>query len=255
MTPYYEDEWVTIYHGDCRDVIPALEGGGLVVDLAVADPPYAETSLEWDRWPGGWPELVATLTSSMWCFGSARMFDTYGQDFDGWRLSQDLIWDKETASTGGTVDRFLRSHEHIRHYYRGPWGNIHHDAQKVVVPWATKGRRVNRSATEKAWHGERGASQWEDDGTRYMLTVLRVDNLVKSALHPTEKPTGVLLPLIAYGCPPGGLVLDPTCGSGSALAAARAIGRRSVGIEADERYCEIAAKRLAQEVLDFGGVA
>ena len=255
MEPYYEDDFATIYHGDCREVLPALAGGGLVADLAIADPPYAETSLKWDRWPSGWLSHVAELTRSLWCFGSARMFDTYAEDFSGWHMSQDVIWDKETASTGGTVDRFVRSHEHVRHYYRGPWGEIHHEAQKVVVPWATKGRRVNRPATAKAWHGERGATTWEDDGTRYMLTVLRVDNLVKNALHPTEKPAGVLLPLIAYGCPVGGLVIDPTSGSGSTLTAARAIGRRAVGIEAREDYCEVAAKRLDQAVLDFGGVA
>ena len=73
-------------------------------------------------------------------------------------------------------------------------------------------------------------------------------------VHPTEKPSGVLEPLIEYGCPPGGLLLDPTCGSASALASARALGHRSVGIEADEAMCEIAAKRLAQDTL-FGGVA
>lgn len=250
MKPYYDDGTCVIYHGDCREVLPAL---GAVPDLVIADPPYGELSHGWDSWPVGWLEAVAaTGTRSMWCFGSARMFDTHHGEFEGWRFSQDVIWDKETAATGGVVDRFVRSHEHIRHYYRGTWSDVHHEAQKVVAPWAVKGRRVNRPATEKAWHGDRNASSWVDDGTRYMLTVLRVDNLVKSALHPTEKPLGVLLPLLLYGCPPGGLVLDPTCGSGSTLRAAKDSGRSSIGIEADERYCEIAASRLAQGALPFG---
>ncbi len=72
--------------------------------------------------------------------------------------------------------------------------------------------------------------------------------------HPTEKPTGILEPLIAYGCPIGGTVLDLFAGSGSTLDAARLIGRRAVGIEMREDYCEIAAKRLAQDTL-FGGVS
>lgn len=251
--PYYSDDSVTLYHGDCRDVLPDLVA---TPDLAIADPPYAETSLKWDRWPHGWVAALADLGArSLWCFGSARMFDTYSSEFNGWRLSQDVIWDKETASTGGVVDRFVRSHEHVRHFYRGSWSDVHHEAQKVVVPWAVKGRRVNRPATGKAWHGNRGSSSWVDDGSRFMLTVLRVDNLVKSALHPTEKPQGVLIPLISYGCPNGGLVIDPTCGSGSALRAAKDTGRRAIGIEVDERYCEIAAKRLAQGAFDFGASA
>lgn len=71
MTPYYSDDRVQLFHGDCRQVLPAL---GLIVDLVLADPPYGETSLAWDRWPDGWPAVVAGVSRSMWCFGSLRMF-------------------------------------------------------------------------------------------------------------------------------------------------------------------------------------
>jgi site-specific DNA-methyltransferase (adenine-specific) len=69
------------------------------------------------------------------------------------------------------------------------------------------------------------------------------------ALHPTEKPIGLLDPLIRYACPVGGLVLDPFAGSGSTLDAARQAGRRAIGIEASEQYAERAALRLSQATL------
>lgn len=71
------------------------------------------------------------------------------------------------------------------------------------------------------------------------------------AQHPTEKPEGILLPVIEYSCPPDGLMLVPFAGSGAEMLAAKKLGRRVVGIEINERYCEIAANRLRQEVLQF----
>ena len=71
MKPYWADETCALYVGDMREVLPAL---GLEADCVVADPPYGETSLAWDRWPEGWLDVAAQVTRSMWCFGSLRMF-------------------------------------------------------------------------------------------------------------------------------------------------------------------------------------
>lgn len=86
---------------------------------------------------------------------------------------------------------------------------------------------------------------------RDMPNVLRYPS-VRDGDHPTEKPTALLQDLLSVVAAPGSVVLDPFAGSGSTLTAAQATGRKAIGIEADERYCEIAARRLAQDVLDFG---
>jgi site-specific DNA-methyltransferase (adenine-specific) len=82
-----------------------------------------------------------------------------------------------------------------------------------------------------------------------MRSVIAVRSMHGRNIHPTEKPLGILDPLIRYGCPPGGMVLDPFAGSGSTAEAARQTGRRAILIEADERYCEAIVRRMAQGVL------
>jgi site-specific DNA-methyltransferase (adenine-specific) len=227
-----------------REVLPQL---GLQADLVVADPPYGETSLAWDRWPDGWPALAATTASSMWCFGSMRMFLERRDEFADWRLSQDVVWEKHNGSSFQN-DRFKRVHEHALHWYRGDWRNQHHQVQTTPDATARAVRRKHRP-THTGNIGT-GAYLSEDGGPRLMRSVLQVRSMHGRALHPTEKPLGILTPLIAYACPPGGLVLDPFAGSGSTLDAARQSGRRAVGIEADERYCEVAARRLDQLTLE-----
>lgn len=264
--PYWADDQVTLYLGDCRKVLPEL---GIKADLCLADPPYAETSLAWDRWPDGWLDVAATITDSMWCFGSMRMHGDRWADFGraGWQMSQDIIgvdedgapvygdvhmiWEKQNGS-GRAVDRFRRVHEHALHWYRGPWSRVRHETP--LVPATAEQIARNGRATRKAQPVHQGkygpAREWVDTGTRLMRSVIKAKNLHGKAIHPTQKPSGILQPLIEYACPPGGLVVDPFTGSGSTLDAARQSGRRAIGIEADERYIELAAKRLSQMTLE-----
>lgn len=247
MKPYFTNGMVTLYLGDMREVLPALD---LTVDALIVDPPYGETSLKWDRWVDGWPTLAATAARSMWCFGSMRMFLERGSEFTtaGWRFSQDIIWEKQNGS-GFHADRFKRVHECATHWYRGDWRNIHkdapvtHDATKKVT--RRKGRPAHTGAIESPVFIS------EDGGPRLMRSVLQVRNMHGRAIHPTEKPIGILDPLIRYACPPDGTVLDLFAGSGSTLDAARQCGRRAIGVEGFEPYAEAAAKRLSQSILDF----
>lgn len=245
--PYWSDDTVSLYVGDMREVLPAL---GVEADLVLADPPYGETSLVWDRWPDGWLKVAAELSSSLWCFGSMRMFLQHVEEFEvpGWKLSQDIVWEKANG-TGFASDRFKRVHESALHWYRGDWSSVHHDTPRFVYIGASKNARIRRP--DRAAHtGGIQPVTYHDDGTRLMRTVLQAQS-VRGGLHPTEKPIGILDPLIRYACPEGGLVVDPFAGSGSTLVAARLSNRRAIGVEAEEKYAEKAALRLSQAPLDL----
>lgn len=255
MKPYYHDEvsGITIYHGDCRELLPTvLEPGS--VDAVIADPPYGETSLTWDCWPDGWPSTVLTYlkpAGSMWCFGSLRMFLDRQSEFIGWKLSHEVVWEKHNGS-GFHVDRFRRVHEFALHYT--PAGTAWRDVYKCPQFTYDARKRVVRKKEKPAqWHGKTGSTTYtsEDGGPRLMRSVLQVRSCHGHALNETEKPQGIIRPLIAYACRPGGTLLVPFVGSGPDLLVAREQGIRAVGFELRERQCEIAANRLRQNVL-FG---
>lgn len=247
-TPYWSDGQVTLYCGDFRELLPAVVAEHGEPDLTLTDPPYGETSLTWDRWPDGWPQLIPGR--SMWCFGSMRMFLDRRDDFAGWKLSQDVVWEKHNGSSFH-ADRFKRVHEFATHWYRGPWSEVYHETP--TTPDATA-RQVRRK-TRPAHTGNVEASSYVsvDGGPRLMTSVIRARSMHGTAINETEKPAGLVENLLAYACPPGGLVVDVFAGGCSTLVAARNSGRRAVGIELREEQCAKAVEwRLAQGVLPFG---
>jgi site-specific DNA-methyltransferase (adenine-specific) len=250
--PYYSGDSVEIYLGDCREVLSML---GRTFDAAICDPPYGSTSLAWDRWPTGWTQAVGRVTESMWCFGSLRMFIARGAEFAGadWYLSHDVVWEKHTGS-GFQTDRIRCVHELASHWYRGAWAGVRHEAPRVASQRPDRGRAVLNSG--KPPHtGEIAPRSWTDDGTRLLTSVIRAPSMHGRAIHPTEKPAGILTPLILFAVPPGGRIIDPMAGSCSTAVAARLTGRHAVCIEADEAMCERAARRLDQGVLPMGDVS
>ena len=215
VQPYYEQDGITIYHGDCREIMPSLAP----VDLVLTDPPYgigADRNLRAnkqhgaaavpsrDYGEGGWdvaPE--AALIALTVCAGKSAI--VWGGNYftlppsAGW-----LVWDKDNG-TNGYADCELA------------WSNL---------PIACRRRRHR-------WMGMLQEYAGDDKEDR---------------VHPTQKP----LPLMRWCLelvPDAVTILDPFMGSGTTLRAAKDIGRKAIGIEIEERYCEIAAKRMAQGVL------
>ncbi len=88
-----------------------------------------------------------------------------------------------------------------------------------------------------------------------MRSVIQIRSCHGDAVHPTQKPLGIISPLIEYSCPPGGVIFVPFSGAGSELLAAKMSGRSAIGCETQEKYCEVTATRLSQGVLDFEEVA
>ena len=215
MTPYYDHAGITIFCGDCRDILPHLPK----VDAVITDPPYGifkpqdrglmfgkqtiydkdKSASEWDVRPDD--ELLRTLTAlaPKWVIWGGNYFaDVLGA------CKSPLIWNKET---GNNV------------YADGEcaWSNVAGTMRILTHQWC-------------------GAFK---DSERGM-----------SAVHPTQKPEAVMRWCIKLSGTQG-TILDPFMGSGTTLVAAKNLGRKAIGVEIEERYCEIAVKRLAQEVFNF----
>lgn len=249
MTPFYDHDGITLYHGDCREVLPALDAG--FADVVVADPPYGETRLSWDSRVEGWIGHAARAmrpNGSLWCFGSFRFFLAQAPMFYAWAHCQELVWEKHNGSNSH-ADRFRRVHELVVQFIRrdATWATVYHDPQFTYDATA---RQIRRKHKPSHW-GQIGQHTFKaiDNGPRLVRSVIRVPSCHGYAVHPTQKPIDLLKVMIAYSCPPDGVVLDPMAGVGSSLVAAKMLRRRAVGIELDLSYCEQAIERLSQGIL------
>lgn len=215
MKPYYEKDGITIYHGDCREILPALPKS----DLLLTDPPYGigeaagknrtrvHATIPKDYGNDSWDDEPTPRDLLDLAIGSAQQAVIFGGNYFGLPASPCwLVWDKD--NTGDFADCELA------------WTNL---------AWAVRRIRYR-------WNGmiqEHGGVAKEP------------------RFHPTQKPVAVMAWALKVARITSGTVLDPFMGSGTTLVAARAAGLRAIGVEREERYCEIAAKRLAQGVFDF----
>jgi len=231
MTPYYQDNLVTIYHGDCREWMPEA-------DVIMTDPPYGTNAYATDTavlnaamlnsWANaavfGWPENLIRL-----CIEASRVPDEW------------VVWWPSNAELKGRFAEVpvARDSEHIALFGKlvaargAPVGKTHEYA----------GTGSNRADHHISPKGKRWGDVWRDAAPGLAFTShLR--------LHPNEKPVSLMVRLVGMMT---GTVLDPFMGSGSTLVAAKSLGRKAIGIEIEERYCEIAAVRCSQEVLGLVG--
>ncbi|MGP2492894.1 DNA-methyltransferase [Mesorhizobium sp. PUT5] len=244
----------TILAGDCRALMPAHGP----FDMILADPPYGDTSLAWDRRVDGWlPLALAALKSSgsLWVFGSLRSFMATADQFAAADLkyAQEVIWEKQNGSSFH-ADRFKRVHELAAQFYRvdTPWSAVFNVVQTTPDATARAVRRKRRPP--HTGHIDAGHYLSEDGGPRLMRSVIYARNCHGRAIHPTEKPSALLEILIRTSCPEGGLVGDWFAGSGAAGEACRLSGRRYLGCEIDADMAELARARIAA-VLPFDGGA
>lgn len=234
-----------IISGDCRQVMPPRGP----FDLIVADPPYGDTSLGWDKQVSGWLAVAAASlkpSGSLWLFGSMRLLLTIGPEIAaaGLIFCQDIVWEKQNGS-GFAADRLKRVHEHIIQLRLGSakWSDVYN-----VVPRVHGGeKKVARRKMRPTHMGqiESGHYVSEDGGPRIMRSVVAMRNCHGFAIHPTEKPAGLMDLIVNMSCPADGLVGDFFAGSGVVGEVCRSIGRHYVGAEIDPVMAESARSRMA----------
>ena len=204
MRPYYEQDGITIYHGDCREVLPALE-----FDATVSDPPYGVLA------DGG---SAATRRS--------------GGNKDSGVMTWDVAPDRSVLDVLTAKPAML-------------WGGCHLQLPPTFgyLVWDKQIDGLNFGEVEYCWTNLRFAPRV------FRYRAVGVDG---GKVHPTQKPEALMAWCLKF-LPTGGVrvVLDPFMGSGTTLVAAKRSGYRAIGIEREEKYCEMAAKRLAQGAL-FG---
>lgn len=222
--PYYSDDHVELWHGDCREITAWLDA-----DVLVTDPPYGIAYVSSRRKgarskpiDGDADTCLRDHVIHVWSQRPALVFGRWDVPRPALTRAR-LVWDKNLLGTGDIRSPWGTSDEEI--YVIGEWPPVKPGGR------AREGGRPSRQSS-----------------------VIRVQALAPGAHdrpdHPTPKPVPLMETLIAK-CPPG-IIADPFAGSGSTLVAAKLQGRRAIGVELDERYCETAARRLAQDALPFG---
>ena len=228
MKPYYSDEWATIYHGDCLEVMPVR------ADMVLTDPPFSDATHRNAKSNRGSPHARKAIDFKAIDFKAIdSMMRLSGEACEGWFVAfMDWRHIAELERATPAPWEFMRFGVWLK---SNPMPQI--SADRPANGW--DGIVYLRHATTRPqWYGGGKHGNWYSP-------------VVNDGLHPTSKPIALLETLVGRFTTHGQTILDPFVGSGTTLVAAKNLGRKSIGIEIEERYCEIAANRLAQEVFQF----
>lgn len=243
MNSYYQDDRVTIYHGDCLEVIPSLEP----VNAVIADPPYGTTYAPWDSdipLDALWLSLKNVIRQG------APIILTSSQPFTSTLIVSNLawfrcewVWDKVNAANFANANKQpLKVHENVV---------VFCERQSAYHPQKSQGAKNHKQGrSTKNVSETRLINERVSDDLSGMKFPKSIQTFPKHSsqcgLHPTQKPVDLMRYFIRTYTDEGDTVLDFSCGSGTTLLAARLEGRKAIGIEIEEHYCEIAAQRIAQ---------
>lgn len=225
MTPYYDHDGIAIYHGDWREVMPALAAEP--IDAVVTDPPWGisyKSGHNSSRYGRG-SEMVRKDGNFSPIAGDNKPFDP-----SPWlAFKRCVFWGGHHFS-----DRLPAG---------GTWLVWDKLAGKASFP--------SGSDCELAWCNWKGPTRLFTHLWRGIMRAGEENIVNERKLHPNQKPVALMRWTLEQSG--GGLILDPFMGSGTTLRAAKDLGRRAIGIEIEECYCEVAAKRLSQGILQFTG--
>lgn len=238
MKPYYEHAGITIYHGDCREILPTLDHGSAA--LVLTDPPYEDEAHTQQRRVkrGGGVMAIEALpfapidepTRLAVARDISRLALRWVLTFC--QIEAAPVW-RSAYETGGLL--YKRTCLWVK-----PDGMPQYSGDRPGMGYEVF----------LAMHSAAGRSRWNGGGRHGVWTVNKNESASANE-HPTTKPLKLIKQLVGLFSDTDDAVLDPFMGSGTTLRAAKDLGRRAIGIEIEERYCEVAARRLSQEVLPF----
>lgn len=236
MTPYYEHAGITIYHGDCREWLVLHGAHVLRTDVIISDPPYdARTHTGARSAEGNGNESHRISKPIDIHFAPLDISDALPL-----MLSAAKRWVVAfcTMEMIGEYQRVAGDAWVRAGFWRRPDGAPQFTGDRPATPGDAVA--IMHAKGKKRWNGGGHHAYWEYGVER------------SARFHPTQKPEELMCALVHQFSDPNETVCDPYMGSGTTLVAAKRLGRKAIGIEREERYCEIAAKRLAQEALPLG---